>query len=66
MANTRSLTEIDQRIAIVRGNLRDLTEQAAAYSGAADEERTADRIADQQDELDALLAERAAKLAEKA
>ena len=66
MANTRSLTEIDQRIAIVRGNLRDLTEQAAAYSGAADEERTADRIADQQDELDALLAERAAKLAEQA
>ena len=66
MANTRSLTEIDQRIAIVRGNLRDLTEQAAAYSGAADEERTADRIANQQDELDALLAERAAKLAEKA
>ncbi len=66
MANTRSLTEIDQRIAIVRGNLRDLTEQAAAYSGAADEERTADRIADQQDELDALLAERAAKLAEEA
>ena len=66
MANTRSLTEIDQRIAIVRGNLRDLTEQAAAYSGAADEERTADRIADQQDELDALLAERAGKLAEKA
>ena len=66
MANTRSPTEIDERIAIVRGNLRDLTEQAAAYSGAADEERTADRIADQQDELDALLAERAAKLAEKA
>ena len=66
MANSRSLSEIDQRIAIVRGNLRDLTEQAAAYSGAADEERTADRIADQQDELDALLAERAAKLAEEA
>jgi hypothetical protein len=40
--------------------LRELVEQAAAYSGAADESRTADRIADQQARLDALLKEREA------
>lgn len=60
----RSLSEIDERIAIVRGNMRDLTEQAAAYSGAADEERSAQRISDQQDQLDALLKEREERLAE--
>ena len=48
----------------MRSNLGDLTEQAAAYSGAADEERNAERISSQQDELDALLKERAARLAE--
>jgi hypothetical protein len=60
----RSLYEIDERIAIVRGNMRDLTEQAAAYSGAADEERAAERISDLQDQLDVLLKEREARLAE--
>jgi len=59
----RSLSEIEERIAVVRGNLRDLTEQAAAYSGAADEERNAERIAAQQDQLDELLKEQAARLA---
>jgi len=59
----RSLSEIEERIAVVRGNLRDLTEQAAAYSGAADEERNAERIAAQQEQLDELLKERAARLA---
>jgi hypothetical protein len=39
-----------------------LIEQAAAYSGAADEARNADRIADQQAKLDALLKEREALL----
>jgi hypothetical protein len=52
------LAELDNRIAILRDNLRELIEQAAAYSGAADESRTADRIADQQAKLDALLIER--------
>ena len=37
--------------------MRELIEQAAAYSGAADEERATDRIADQQAKLDALLKE---------
>lgn len=45
------------RIAIVRGNIRQITELAAAQSGAADEDRNADRLAAQNDELDALLNE---------
>jgi hypothetical protein len=60
MADPEALAELDQRIAILRDNLRELVEQAAAYSGAADESRTADRIADQQARLDALLKEREA------
>jgi len=60
MANPEALADLDQRIAILRDNLRELVEQAAAYSGAADESRTADRIADQQARLDALLKEREA------
>lgn len=52
------LAELDTRIAILRDNLRELIEQAAGYSGAADEGRNADRIADQQAKLDALLIER--------
>jgi len=46
--------EIADRIAILRDNIRQLTEQAAAQSGAANEERTAERIAIQNDELEAL------------
>ncbi len=53
-----SRPELDDRIAIVRDNLRQLTEQAAGSSGAADEERTADRIAEQQAELDELVKQR--------
>jgi len=52
------LAELENRIAILRDNLRELIEQAAAYSGAADESRAADRIADQQAKLDALIVER--------
>lgn len=53
-----SLPDLEDRIAIIRDNLRQLTEQAAAFSGAADEERAADRIAEQQDELDKLVKQR--------
>ncbi len=60
MANSEYLAELDQRIALIRDNLRELVEQAAAYSGAADESRTADRIADQEAQLAALLKEREA------
>ncbi len=58
MADDPRLEEIDQRIAIIRDNLRQLVEQAAGYSGAADEDRTADRIAEQEAQLEALLRER--------
>ena len=53
-----SLQELDNRIAIVRDNIRQLIEQAAAQSGAGDESRNADRLFDQQAELDRLTAER--------
>ena len=49
--------EIANRIAVLRDNLRQLTEQAAAQSGAANEERLANRIEDQSQELDDLLKE---------
>ena len=51
--------EINNRIAILRDNLRQLTEQAAAQSGAANEERLANRIETQAAELDNLLKEQA-------
>jgi hypothetical protein len=41
---------------------RQLVEQAAAFSGAEDEDRNADRIAQQQEELDKLLKQRDALL----
>ena len=62
MADQAALAEIEKRIQLVEDNLRQLVEQAAAYSGAADEERNADRIAGQQAKLDALLKERDALL----
>ena len=58
MNDTLSLTELDDRIAIIRNNLRQLVEQAAAASGSRNEERTADRIAQQEAELDRLVLER--------
>ena len=59
MADTPlSLEEIDDRIAIVRDNLRQLSEQAAAQSGAADEDRASQRIADQEAELTRLKQQR--------
>jgi len=57
-----SLAELEDRIAIVRDNIRQLVEQAAAFSGAADEERNADRIAQQTEELEKLTKERDARL----
>jgi len=53
-----SLAEIDERIAAVRENLIELTEQAAAYSGGAVEELTAQRIADQEAQLERLTRQR--------
>ena len=48
MPNDADLIEIDKRIAIIRDNIRQLIEEAAAFTGAADENRIADRIADQE------------------
>jgi hypothetical protein len=58
MPNDADLIEIDKRIAIVRDNIRQLIEEAAAFTGAADENRIADRIANQEARLAALLKER--------
>jgi hypothetical protein len=60
MDDTATLVELDERIAAIRENISDLIEQAAAYSSAADEDRAADRIADQEERLEALLKRRAA------
>jgi uncharacterized small protein (DUF1192 family) len=60
-----SLDELEDRIAIVRDNIRQVIEQAAAQSGAGDESRNADRLADQQAELDRLTQERDAFLKER-
>jgi hypothetical protein len=49
-----SLDELNDRIAIARGNIRQLIEQAAAMSGAGDEARNADRLAKQNSELERL------------
>jgi len=49
-----SLEELEARIAIARDNVRQLIEQAAAFSGAEDEERNAERLARQQEELEKL------------
>jgi hypothetical protein len=60
MTDPAELAELDRRILVVRENIRVLTEQAAAYSGAADEERNANRIAEQDALLTKLLGEREA------
>jgi hypothetical protein len=53
--NSLSLSELNDRIAVLRDNIRQLVEQAAASSGAQDEERISGRIAQQQDALDKLV-----------
>jgi hypothetical protein len=53
-----TLAELDQRIAALRENLRELVEQAAAYSGAADEDLISQRIAEQEARLKLLTKER--------
>ncbi len=54
-----SIEEIDARISTVRENLRQLVEQAAAYSGNADDELVSQRIAEQEAQLDILTKKRA-------
>jgi hypothetical protein len=57
-----SLSELDDRIAILQDNLRQLIEQAAAVSGGRNEERNADRISEQSEELEKLTKVREALL----
>jgi hypothetical protein len=57
-AHPLSLQDLEDRIAITRDNIRQLVEQAAASSGAEDEARNADRIAQQTEELEGLLKQR--------
>jgi hypothetical protein len=53
-----NLAEIEERIAAIRENLTQLEEQAAAYSGGAVEELNAQRIADQEAQLERLTRQR--------
>jgi predicted mannosyl-3-phosphoglycerate phosphatase (HAD superfamily) len=51
MKSGLTLTELDEGIAAIRENLRELTEQAAADSGAGNEDLNAARIAEYEKEL---------------
>ena len=62
MTDEVTLSELETRIAAIRENIRELIEQAAALSGAADEDRTASSIANQEAKLEALIRERDALL----
>ena len=53
-----SLSELNDRIAILQDNIRQLVEQAAAASGEQNQERIADRIRQQNEELERLMKER--------
>ena len=60
MPGTLTLAELDDAIAEVRANLRDLVEQETVRSGAQDENRGDDLIAAQEAKLQRLLDEREA------
>ena len=61
MSDPTPLTDLETRIADVRDNIRELTEQAAAFSCGADEVRTAARLAEQEAVLAELLKDREAQ-----
>ncbi|SIO57750.1 hypothetical protein [Bradyrhizobium sp. Ash2021] len=56
-----SLSELNDRIAILQANIRQLVEQAAGASGEQSEERIANRINQQNEELEKLTRERDAR-----
>ena len=64
MGNESSLSqsELHNRIAILQDNIRQLIEQAAGASGEQNESRIADRINQQNEELERLTKERDARL----
>ena len=53
-----TLPELERQIDAVRENIRELVEQAAGYSGAADEDLASTRIAEQEALLAELVRER--------
>ena len=53
-----SLSELNDRIRILQDNIRQLVEQAAGASGERNEERVADRLSAQNEELERLIKER--------
>lgn len=55
-----AMTTLDERIALLRRTISDLTEQATAASGSATEESIAARLDDLQQRLNTLLKEREA------
>ena len=57
-----SLSELNDRIAVLQDNIRQLVEQAAGASGAENEERISDRINQQNEELEKLTQQRDALL----
>ncbi len=60
--SSRSLPELNDRIAILQDNIRQLVQQAAGSVGAREEERISDRIAQENEELEKLIKERDALL----
>jgi predicted RNA-binding protein len=64
MSNESSLSqaELNDRIRILEDNIRQLIEQAAAASGEQNESRIADRLSQQNEELEKLTRERDARL----
>jgi hypothetical protein len=58
MVDSALIEELTARISAVQENLRELIEQAAGFSGAADEDRTSSRIAEQEFELARLMKQR--------
>ena len=63
MPDPVAVAELDDRIAILRDNIRDLVERAAAQSGAGDEALSSDRIADLEGQLAETLRRREAAAA---
>ena len=56
--NADDIAALEREIADVRANIIELTEQAAAYSGAADDDLSARRIAEQEAQLKRLTEKR--------
>jgi hypothetical protein len=56
MSDGPTISELEERITIVRQNINDLIEQATARSGGADEELVSARISEQEKELARLIA----------